>query len=246
MSAKMHDRFFDESLGQMNAAVALLIVFALLFVILGVSKAFADLRQRQALTEVVRPPSPDQPPIIVLPEAEGFSFESGRADLPLVFRDALSGRIIPELLSLGDQYRCDVIDCIGHTDEQKITSSVSNLDVQLLQNIYQPHGVPLAPGSNADLGLMRCWSVISYLERDGRLSAFKKYGLSAGQTILPSGGIAKPGQGPKNDPARRRIELRLRRSAHNLPAISTLAVEVEGSRSMPWIAWFMQHLRLWN
>lgn len=193
MNAKMHERFFDKSLWQMNAAVALLIVFALLFIILGVSKALADLRQRQALTEAqcrsekicpscpvcpqLSPPPPDQPPIIVLPEAEGFSFESGKADLSLAFKDALSSRIIPELLRLGDQYRCDVIDCIGHTDEQRVTSTVSNLDLQLLQKIHQAPGVSLAAGSNADLGLMRCWAVITQMESDSRLTAFKKYGL---------------------------------------------------------------------
>lgn len=221
MSVKMHDRFFDKSLWQMNAAVALLTVFALLFIILGVSKALAELQQRQGITEAPSAtPRPDPPPIIVLPEAEGFSFETGKADLSPAFRDALAHQIIPQLLYLGDQYRCDVIDCIGHTDEQKITKNVSNLDIRLLQNIYQLHGVPLVPGSNADLGLMRCWAVISFLERDGRLAAFKKYGLSAGQAILPSGEIARPGRGPKNDPARRRIELRLRRAVRDLPAIN--------------------------
>lgn len=214
----------EKSAGLMNTTVVLLVVFALLFVLLGLTKTLADLRQRQTEQEArctrekpcpICPDCPplahDQPPIIVLTEAEGFSFATGRADIAPAFQQALREQIIPELLRLGQLYHATIIDCIGHTDEQQVFG-VSNLDTTLLARIHHRTGQPLVAGSNADLGLLRCWEVIRFLQTDDRLAGFTLYGYSAGPTVLPSGAIAMPGQEPRDDATRRRIELRLRRA----------------------------------
>lgn len=221
----------------MNTTVVLLLLFALLFVSLLIGMRAQ--RSEQSLAPSDARPAPDarcpacgprdqgppfppgahdQPPIIVLSEAAGFSFPTGKADVSPSFQRALRERITPELLRLARTYRCDIVDCVGHTDERGVTS-VSNLDTYLLDGGDGPSHGRLVPGSNVDLGLMRCWEVLRFLKTDARLAGFTFYAYSAGAAILPSGAIAIRGQGPRDDPTRRRIEIRLRRAPGGRAAI---------------------------
>lgn len=205
----------ESSLAMMNMAAILVIVFALLFIFLQLAQKLKE--KEELLFPSQAPPSPplqNQPPIFQFSEAEGYSFPEGRADLSADFKMKLQGTILPDLIEKAKMYNCDIIDCIGHTDEQRVLRTFSNLDDHLLQQIQQPNSLQLVPGSNVDLGLMRCWEVIKFLKEDGRLKDFILYGYSAGPAILPNGNIALLGQEPRDDKTRRRIEIRLRSGAH--------------------------------
>jgi len=196
----MNPRGEDHALSLMNAAVAMVILIPLLLLMWEQSMHNKQGSGRED----------DQPPIITVSEAEVYSFASGKAQLSPQFKGLLTGTIVPKLEKLAADYRCDIIEVIGHTDEQSI-GLASNLDTALL-SVINGKSVTLIAGSNLDLGLMRAWSVASLLKSDGRLAGKKIYGYSAGQIILPGGNIAAPAKDPKNDPSRRRIEIRMRRS----------------------------------
>lgn len=207
----------NPTLALMNAAVGLLMVVPLLFLVLAQVRARADverdlrLQQIQALQlahQASRQRS-DQPPIITISDAEVYSFPSGRADVSPGFQQHLTLSIIPKLARLAGQYRCDVIEVIGHTDARPV-GGASNLDQRL--DVTGGDVSRLAPGSNADLGLMRAWSVNGLLRADPRLTGMRFYGYSAGQAVLPDGRLGHSQEAPVDDPTRRRIEIRLRRS----------------------------------
>jgi outer membrane protein OmpA-like peptidoglycan-associated protein len=151
----------------------------------------------------------DQPPIVVLTEAEGYSFETGKAEITPEFAIALNTQIIARLKTLARQYECDVIEVIGHTDGQPVAAR-SNLDTTLTR-VISGQTFALTPGSNADLGLMRAWSVIRHLQGLGEFQRMLFYGYSAGQVIRLDGSYAAP-HDVTADATRRRIEIRLRRS----------------------------------
>ena len=58
------------------------------------------------------------PPIISLSEAGGYFFKSGSAELSSAFRDTLIKKIPSEILEYIKKYDVDVIEVVGHTDEQ--------------------------------------------------------------------------------------------------------------------------------
>lgn len=149
----------------------------------------------------------DQPPVITVSEAQVYSFASGKADLTPEFTQYIAQTIVPRLVQLAGVYACDVVEVIGHTDEQTVRSS-SNLDRALLNG----SSMNLSPGSNLDLGFLRAFAVVRALRSDGRLTGTLYYAYSAGQTIMPDGQIAGPEKDPQPDASRRRIEIRLRRS----------------------------------
>ena len=190
----------ERGLDSMNMTVVLLLVFSFLLILIGMAQDRPD----------SIPGGSEAPPILVFSEAEGFKFESGKANLSIKFRANLRERLIPKILRLGKRHQANIIDCIGHTDEQPVTTK-SSLDGQLLSWVENRKSF-LVPGSNVDLGLMRCLEVARYFKEDTRLEGFRFNSYSAGQVILPNGDLAKVKQGPQNDPARRRIELRLRRT----------------------------------
>jgi flagellar motor protein MotB len=209
----------------MNNAVVLVILIPLLLLMWEQSQQAPKPNQQAVVTEeawrgaqaeisrlkdqVTQAGTNDQPPIITISDTEVYSFPSGKAELSPDFERLLTDAIIPKLEKLARDYRCDIIEVIGHTDEQPI-GLASNLDVALLPALNNG-SMTLTAGSNLDLGSMRAWSVIRFLKADVRLAGKRFYGYSAGQTILPDGNIAAPAKPPQNDPARRRIEIRLRR-----------------------------------
>lgn len=79
----------------------------------------------------------DWPPIITLSEANGHYFDTGSAVLSGKFREALSGAVIDELLrNIAAYPDVNVIEVIGHTDEQPLVHRPSNLD-ELLMPVLQ-------------------------------------------------------------------------------------------------------------
>lgn len=207
----------SQALHLKNAAVSLVLLIPILLMLLALG---AMVQQQRPDGGSGKPPTTlphDQPPIIVLTEAEGYSFETGKADITPEFSEALTMKIIPNLNAFAEQYHCDVIEVIGHTDGQPVAfTSRSNLDAHLSLAL-NGGTVPLIPGSNADLGLMRAWSVIRYLREIKEFRGKVFYGYSAGQAILPDGRYAAP-YGMTPNPSRRRIEIRLRRSPSLLPS----------------------------
>lgn len=212
----------DRSLPMMNAAVSLVLLIPLLLLLAARHREFLDLGRRFAekekqcvALESCNQISPvgerlDQPPVITISEAQVYSFASGRADLTAEFSRFIADSIVPNLVDLARLYSCDVVEVIGHTDEQTVRSA-SNLDRSLLHGFRNP-SAQLSPGSNLDLGFLRAWSVVRALQADRRLVSKLYYAYSAGQTILPDGQIAVPEKDPLPDASRRRIEVRLRRS----------------------------------
>jgi hypothetical protein len=161
--------------------------------------------------------SHDWPPIINLHEADGYNFEKGSAELTAVFEGRLKSIIIPELVQLTQQYGVDIIEVVGHTDEQPVSQRTSNLDRTLLDALNgAPSTASPMHADNAGLGLSRAVSVVRSFVRDGRLpqAQIRILPLSGGQLITTSERITTGGGGEV--PSRRRIEIRLRRSQESL------------------------------
>lgn len=153
------------------------------------------------------------PPIITLSEADRYYFETGSAELSTDFRAALSSAIMQELLQNIEEFPdVNVIEVIGHTDEQRITSRPSNLDEGLLPIMQEGGAVgQLSPADNAGLGLARAVSVAQLLRADARLSRFSILPYSGAQVIDVTDMV--PVTRTFSDVReRRRIEIRLRKS----------------------------------
>ena len=161
------------------------------------------------------------PPIITLSEANGHFFQSGSADLPQELQSTLRGKIIERLIALIKEYKVDVIEVIGHTDEQPIVARASNLDKNLLPFLQNRPASKSIPSDNAGLGLARAASVVKLLRTDDRLKGLQILPLSGGQLIdvgdQLSIGIPAPAQ------SRRRIEIRLRRHSEEVASESSPA-----------------------
>jgi flagellar motor protein MotB len=153
----------------------------------------------------------DWPPIITLSEAGGYFFATGKAELSGDFERALQAKVIPDLLGLAAQYRVDVIEVTGHTDEQPIVPRNSNLDQALLP-ILKGNGPisTLVPSDNAGLGLSRAVAVARILMADPRVQAYRVLPMSGGQLIDVGERVTEGSKGDLKE--RRRIEIRLRRS----------------------------------
>jgi outer membrane protein OmpA-like peptidoglycan-associated protein len=193
-----------DSLPLLNAAVAFVILIPVL--LLAISFKFAG-----SGPPPPPPPANDQPPIIVLRETDGYYFSSGSADLSTDFQEKLARVVAPRLQQVLKKYDCDLIEVIGHTDSQPVVAtSKSNLDKELLPTLHGQSN-SLLPGSNADLGLMRAWSVILVLREHAAWPGIHFFGYSAAQTIDVNGNVTAAGA-PSIDPSRRRIEVRVRRS----------------------------------
>lgn len=153
------------------------------------------------------------PPIIVLSEAEGNYFPSGSAELSDSFSNILKGRVTQRLREILNTYKdVNVIEVIGHTDEQPIAGHVSNLDRTLVPYLNdQSPSTTIIPADNAGLGLARAASVVRVLRQDENLDGLRILPLSAGQTIT-LGDSLETNRRPLRNEQRRRIEIRVRRS----------------------------------
>ena len=159
------------------------------------------------------PPGSRWPPIISL-DGNKYRFRTGSAEITPEFENYLTieaARRIAELLST---YEADVIEIVGHTDEQVIEpkeQKASNLDRIAIAAVNGETDQELIPVDNAGLGLARAIEVARVLRAQPGLSGMTIVPLSAGQ-LLRKGDLLSPGGGTINDPERRRIEIRVRRS----------------------------------
>jgi flagellar motor protein MotB len=151
------------------------------------------------------------PPIIDISEARGRNFQIGRAELSEDFQRALEDKIPQRILEIIKQYDVDVIEVVGHTDEQPLGKKPSNLDSDLLAVLNNSSSVAnLVPADNAGLGLARAVSVVSVLRRNKALKSYKIIPLSGAQLINTDETLTPGISG--DIPERRRIEIRVRKS----------------------------------
>lgn len=157
------------------------------------------------------------PPIINLSEAGGYFFRSGSAELTKAFEDRLRGQISNEIADNLERYQVDVIEVIGHTDEQQIARAGSNLDQSVIDVVDGKRPVTsIVPADNAGLGLARAIAVANILRSDPKLKDAAILPLSAAQLVLP-GDVLTTGRAGDVE-SRRRIEIRIRRRTdHNGP-----------------------------
>ena len=154
------------------------------------------------------------PPIIRLSEADGNFFRTGSAELSPEFREKLMTSTPAQIAALIAKYDVDVIEVVGHTDEQPVGLRQSNLDrdlVPVLRNYAQVSS--LAPADNAGLGLARAVSVVTVLNRSPLLAGYKLIPLSGAQLVNTDETLAIDGAFPGDIRERRRIEIRLRKSS---------------------------------
>lgn len=159
---------------------------------------------------------PDQehkwPPIINLSEAGGYFFEVGSAELTDEFKAALVDKVGPKILQIAAAYPdVDIIEVVGHTDEQIIRRRTSNLDSTLIDVIRTGNVTSLIPADNAGLGIARAAAVVTRLLQDSRLeNRFSRIlPLSGAQVIQVDETLSQGAVGDVRE--RRRIEIRLRK-----------------------------------
>ncbi|WP_448955116.1 hypothetical protein [Labrys neptuniae] len=158
----------------------------------------------------------DWPPIINLSEASGYNFAIGRADLSVDFDKKLKTSVVDQVARIVAEYNVDVVEVIGHTDEQAVNNRVSNLDGKLVSALAGKVPIDgLTPADNAGLGMARAVSVARVLEDDPRLKGVTVLPLSGGQMILPGDKVTN-GTSKGDVKERRRIEIRVRRSTAKL------------------------------
>src|SRR6516164_3829641 len=139
--------------------------------------------------------------------------EKGSAVLTPDFATALRTVVISRLLQIAESFDVDVIEVIGHTDEQPVTNRVSNLDRHLSSvTLGGADAGALQWADNAGLGLARALAVVKVLASDARLGAFRILPLSGAQLIDTDGRLTRwDEQGDVRE--RRRIEIRMRKSS---------------------------------
>lgn len=153
----------------------------------------------------------DWPPIINLSEAGGYFFTVGKAELSPEFEHNLKVHIAGPIAGYLKEYDVDVIEVIGHTDEQPLSGLPSNLDKSVGAVLADEMPVSrLQLSDNAGLGLARAIAVAKVLRADSRLVGASVLPLSGAQLIMP-GDILSDGKHAGDVETRRRIEIRIRR-----------------------------------
>lgn len=150
------------------------------------------------------------PPIINLSEAGGYFFRSGSAELAQAFEEKLRGSIGEEIAQNLKRYQVDVIEVIGHTDEQPISRTGSNVDQEIIDVVDGRKPITaIVPADNAGLGMARAIAVMNVLRSEPALKDATILPMSGAQLVLPSDRLTTRQAG--NVESRRRIEIRIRR-----------------------------------
>lgn len=157
------------------------------------------------------------PPIITLGSDE-FRFKLNSAELSDDFRTRLQTDVAAQVTDLLKQYDVDVVEVVGHTDEQPIYSTQSStLDFEAIPALAGTVPVSrLKPADNAGLGLARAIAVANALRSSGLPATVRIIPLSAAQLVIP-GDVVSNGSDAANNRDRRRIEIRIRRSTASIP-----------------------------
>jgi flagellar motor protein MotB len=194
---------------QSEIFIVLMIVMVLLFII--TSFYISKLKEHQ------------QPPLIILDEAHGYSFSSSSALLNNIFSKQLEKTVIKEIKNFSKKYKCDTVEIYGYTDGQPFSvntaRSTQSFDKSLHKCLVE-QGCDIdaiQTSSNLELGMKRAVSVVEFLKprllnKQSYIKTIRPY--SGGAFIDSKGEIAKIDD-TKGDKYRRRIEIRLSRS-HDL------------------------------
>jgi hypothetical protein len=119
-----------------------------------------------------------------------------------------------QITALIKKYDVDVIEVVGHTDEQPVGLRQSNLDRDLVPVLRNYASIAsLVPADNAGLGLARAVSVVSVLGRNPLLWGYKLIPMSGAQLVNTDETLAIDGAFSGDIRERRRIEIRLRKSS---------------------------------
>ncbi|MEM7068319.1 MAG: hypothetical protein AAF478_05485 [Pseudomonadota bacterium] len=161
------------------------------------------------------------PPYIELTDNEGYRFARNSAiisrEFARLFLEKELGKL--ETLLRENQDQISAIEVIGHTDQESVGERRrSNLDAELLGVLHGESVIGnLVPQDNAGLGLARAVSVAEFLRIRSKVAReFHILPYSAGQLITNAGQITKSGDTKLQEPARRRVEIRLRGKAKEL------------------------------
>ena len=169
-------------------------------------------RLRAVVDSAAKSAQQSQPPIIMLREADGYSFMPGSAELPAAFADHIRREIVPRLLTISARHKAGIVEVIGHTDGMPVggvARTRANLDEALARSSEMPMSA-LVAYDNAGLGLARAVAVGRALRRYGVPDTVDIQTLSAAQLISPSD-RAEAAPSSLSDAGRRRIEIRVRR-----------------------------------
>lgn len=158
------------------------------------------------------------PPIINLSEAGGYYFAVGSAELTEKFAKNLQGPVAHRIDAYLKQYQVDVVEVIGHTDEQPLAGASSNLDRDMRKVLSGDLSVTgLKPADNAGLGFARALAVANALRASPLLAKATILPLSGAQLIQP-GDRLSDGRELGDVESRRRIEIRVRRRSDPVTA----------------------------
>lgn len=151
----------------------------------------------------------EKPPIIRLSDAKDYRFAIGSFEVNEAFQEKLTSEELPKIKRAIECYAIDTIEIIGHTDASPNTG-MSNLDkfpklqklTTDLKRIYA--------GSNADLGLLRAFSVQTLLQKKigNQYPDLEFRSYSASSLINPE---ENSNLNKNIDKSKRRIEIRLTR-----------------------------------
>ncbi|AVF02913.1 MULTISPECIES: OmpA family protein [Devosia] len=177
------------------------------------TEALDAIKRQQAVQKGTPSPAADDWPPMIRLDSDEFRFVLNSAELSEDFRARLQTEVVDELAKLLIEYKADVVEVVGHTDEQGIsTTRESNLDEQALAAMSGTFPITgLIPADNAGLGLARAISVSEALTNALSVPGVKIIPLSAAQLVRP-GDLVSDGLNPADDADRRRIEIRVRRS----------------------------------
>ena len=157
----------------------------------------------------------EQPPIVTLSEAKGYTFPTGSAVIGTAFSRQLTGVVAPRLRELADRYQAPIIEVIGHTDEVPLLGRTrGDLDATLVPWLRGQGGREPVSADNVGLGMARAVSVARALRAAGLGQGYTIIPLSAGALVKP-GDVVTDGSRASDEQSRRRIELRLRRPQPN-------------------------------
>ncbi|UYN96084.1 MAG: hypothetical protein KIT25_03830 [Enhydrobacter sp.] len=159
------------------------------------------------------------PPIIRLKEADGYYFVTGSAQPSPEFTRKVRESVVRQIIEYATQFQTDVIEVVGHTDQQEIRGLSSNLDVTAFDILLK--GGPaanMAAADNAGLGFARAAAIVQILGQSDELKKRRMIilPLSAAQVVDTDGKLAD-GSNSGDVKERRRIEIRLRQSEPGSP-----------------------------
>jgi hypothetical protein len=188
---------------QSEIFIVLMIVMVLLFII--TSFYISKLKEHQ------------QPPLIVLDEAHGYSFPSSSASLNPRFQESMRTHVIKKIETFAKKYKCDIVEVYGYTDGRPFSRGGNNhqsFDQSLHQCLVHGCNIDkIQASSNLELGMKRAVSVVNFLKprliKNGSpIKIIRPY--SGGSFINEVGKIALLEEASDNK-LRRRIEIRLSR-----------------------------------